>query len=352
MSDTLPAPNLPQPNGYGPITARQLYERTFALLREDFKLFFGIVLVVIGVEIVVGVVLGLGGVWTRHTGAAGPIAKVLFLLPIVLVGGVLIYLFTQIIQGALFFATRSKLTGPPLSVGEACQMAAARLGRIVGISALVALRMFGYMILFYLAMTIMLAIAVASLGGPTHFAAQLQQYAASPAPAGVYLLAVLFGLVFLLGYLAFLLWLVARYALSVPACLAEDLTVTNAIRRSIRLSARSRGRIYAVLAGAFCLWIAVTLLTVPVQLLMGAAMGAHAHHVSHGAAFLGLLLAAFRMVVSGILIAFMGVATTLCYYDLRARKEGFGAVSSWNDDGAGSLIAPDASPLLNPDVTL
>ncbi|HET9086283.1 MAG TPA: hypothetical protein VFN53_02055 [Acidobacteriaceae bacterium] len=351
MSDPLPAPNLPQPNGYGPLTARQLYERTFALLREDFKLFFGIVLVVIGVEIVVGVVLGLGGVWTRHTGAAGPIAKVLFLLPIGLVGGALIYLFTQIIQGALFFATRSKLIGPPLSVGEACQMAAARLGRIVGISALVALRMLGYMVLFYLGMAMVLVIAVASLGGATHFAGQLQQYAASPVPAGLYILAVLCGLVFLLVYLTFLFWLVARYALSVAACLAEDLTVTNAIRRSLRLSARSRGRIYAVLAGAFCLWIAVTLLTLPVQ-LMGAAMGAHAHHISHGAEFLGLLLAAFRMVVSGIVIAFMGVATTLCYYDLRVRKEGFGAASGWNENGAGPVIAPDTSPLLNPDVTL
>lgn len=351
MSDTLPVPDLPQPNGYGPLTARQLYERTFALLREDFRLFFGIVLIVIGVEIVVGTVLGLGGVWTRHTGTAGPIARVLFLVPIALMGGALIYLFTQIIQGALFFATRSKLTGPPLSVGEACQMAAAKLGRIVGISALVALRMFGYMILFYLAMTMVLVIAVALLGGATHFAGQLQQYASSPAPSGVYVLAVLCGLVFLLGYLVFLLWLVARYALSVPACLAEDLRVTDAIRRSIRLSARSRERIYAVLVGAFCLWIAVTLLTLPVQ-LMGAAMGAHAHHISHGAEFLGLLLAGFRMVVSGILIAFMGVATTLCYYDLRARKEGFGAASSWNDIGPGPVIAPDTSPLLNPDVTL
>jgi len=38
------------------------------------------------------------------------------------------------------------------------------------------------------------------------------------------------------------------------------------------------------------------------------------------------LLAAFRIFVSAVIVAVMGIATALCYYDLRVRKEGFGIV--------------------------
>jgi len=58
MNDNVILPNSPRPNVYGPITPSEMFERTAALLRENFKLFFGIALVVLGVEIVVGGVLG------------------------------------------------------------------------------------------------------------------------------------------------------------------------------------------------------------------------------------------------------------------------------------------------------
>ncbi|MHB1745759.1 MAG: hypothetical protein ACYCRE_13460, partial [Acidobacteriaceae bacterium] len=41
-----------------------------------------------------------------------------------------------------------------------------------------------------------------------------------------------------------------------------------------------------------------------------------------------LLLAGFRIVTSAFIVAIMGVATALCYYDLRVRKEGFGVVAT------------------------
>jgi hypothetical protein len=52
MNDQTMIPNPSQPNVYGPITAGQMFERTFRLLRENFKLFFGIVLILVGVHIV------------------------------------------------------------------------------------------------------------------------------------------------------------------------------------------------------------------------------------------------------------------------------------------------------------
>jgi hypothetical protein len=56
------------------------------------------------------------------------------------------------------------------------------------------------------------------------------------------------------------------------------------------------------------------------------ATGIYGHQ---GVAFgvVGILLTGFRILVSALIVAVMGIATALCYYDLRVRKEGFGVVA-------------------------
>ena len=326
MNDNVILPNSPRPNVYGPITPSEMFERTAALLRENFKLFFGIALVVLGVEIVVGGVLGGTGMWTSHfTAGAGPIAKALFMVPVTLLGAAVIFVFMQIVQGALFIATQAKLASIPMSVGEACRLAAEKVGRLIGIALLVALRIFGYVLLFYFAVVALFLVVTLALGGFSHLVRRVPFQAGHLPPIGL----LIFGGIFLLGllvlYLFVLLWLYARYALSIPAGLAENASVTEAIRRSIHLTRGSKGRLYSLFLVTFGIYVVVAAVIFPVQMM--ALHAAHAHHSINSTTIqiTTMLIGFLEDAVSAIVITFVGVATALCYFDLRVRKEGFGA---------------------------
>ena len=342
-------PGYVQPNAYGPVTPTQMFERTMTLLRENFKLFFGIVLVAVGVEVVVGTVLGLSEFWMRHSsnGADG-MMKVLLLSPLVLLGAALVYIFAQIIQGALFYATQAKLTDASMTVGEACKLAADKVGKIIGISLLVALRILGYIVLFYIAFIFLAFMVALGFGGLASISGQNLIRSVAAQSIGVYVLIGILGLLFLVFYLGYLLWLVARYAASIPACLAENLPITEAIHRSVRLSARSRGRIYALFLVVGGVWIAITLITLPLQFL--AVHAARSHHAITPimVGIFSLCIAGFKILVSAFLVAFMGVAITLCYFDLRVRKERFGVVLQPPASEPDPIILPPAPELQSP----
>jgi hypothetical protein len=345
MSEPAILPNPSQPNVYGPITAGQMFERTFALLRENFKLFFGIVLILVGVEIVVGGISGgifgasaisLGG----STVGPASLGRILFLMPIMVVGGVLLFILIQIIQGALFVAARARLAGTPMTVGDACKLAADKAGRLIGISLLIFVRAIGYVLLFCTAMVVVGAV-IALFTGLTHAVGGdmfSRGHHASLAAIAVLLLFLVVGGI---AYLLFWLWLASRYALSIPTALAENLSITDSIHRSIHLSHGSRGRLYALFVSIMIADIAIALVTVPFQLMLG--HGSFGHHgVALGA--MTFLVAGFRILVSAFIVAVMGVATALCYYDLRVRKEGFGMAAP--PPAAAVPIAPaDAWPM-------
>ena len=251
--------------------------------------------------------------------------RALVLFPVSLVGGVLIYIVTQIIQGALFIATDAKLAGAPMSVGQACGAAAEQAGRLVGIALLIALRVVGYVMLMYFVAAVLFGFIALAFGGFAHLGGELQYHPGHlPALGTIALFGLLLLTVFVL-YLALVFWLFVRYALAIPAALAENLSVTDAIRRSIHLSSGSRGRLYALILIVACVYIGIAAVTLPVQMMF--ARGAMLHPAAPTLAFEAVtaILAVFRIVASAIVIAFMGIATALCYYDLRVRKEGFGA---------------------------
>ena len=104
--------------------------------------------------------------------AVGPasLGRVLFLMPVVFVAGILLFILVQIIQGALFIATRAKLADTQITVGDACKLAADKAGRLVGISLLIVLRVIGYVLLFVLAFGI-LAGVIGVFGRLAHVAA-------------------------------------------------------------------------------------------------------------------------------------------------------------------------------------
>ncbi len=305
-----------------------MFERTFALLRDNPKLFFGIAAVLFGVEIVIGGVLGGSGLWMMRS-SVGTVAmtRMLVTFPLALLGGLMIYVFTQIIQGALFLATQARLAKTPMTVGEACRLAADKIGRLVGISILVALRMFGYMLLLYFGLAIVGVIVALMFGGFAHLAGNLRinpGVAHGPAQLlGAGALVLFFLLALGVLYILALLWLFARYAIAIPSALAENASVTEAIRRSIHLTRGSKGRLYALFLAVFGVYILIAAVALPVQMMI---LHATAHRVAAAPlTALLMLLPIFENLVGVVVITFVGIATALCYFDLRVRKEGFGA---------------------------
>jgi hypothetical protein len=129
--------------------------------------------------------------------------------------------------------------------------------------------------------------------------------------------------------------------------LAENLSVTDAIRRSIHLSSDSRGRLYALFLIVFCIYVGIAAVTLPVQMIFARGAILHPAAPTLAAEAVTAVVAIFRIVASAIVIAIMGIATALCYYDLRVRKEGFGASPAPSAPEAPSPVWPaaPASPI-------
>lgn len=333
MSEPVILPNPSQPNVYGPITAGQMFERTFALLRDNFNLFFGIVLILIGVHIVAMGIFGGSEFWMiRSNGGAPSVSGALLMLPIFVIGGVLFFIFILIIQGAFFIATRARFSGAAITVGEACKLAADKAGRLTGIALLVFVRMIGYTLLFYVASLIVALIVALTFGGLHRASGAVPFAVGHGASLGFIAIFLALGLLWLVIYLLFGLWLYARYALSVPAALEENLSVTESIRRSVQLSRGSKGRLYAMLLSVVVAYIIVDAVLFPVELMAFNPFHPHttgmAVAMGPGLLVLSSAISIVSIAMSALVMVFIGIATALCYYDLRVRKEGFGIAMS------------------------
>jgi hypothetical protein len=300
-------------NPYGPFTPTSLLQRTFSIYREQPKLVFGLVLIMALVELIAtGVVSASASQLGRGEGGGSLHAlQALLFVCIALMAWLLTYLVTQVVHGAFFYAVTAQLQQRPISLGTASSMAQGRLGRLIGVSAQVALRIFGYEFLFGAAA----ALAVGMVAFLVHGA-----MGATLHTAGSVTFMLLLAPVAALGLVAFglaVFWTIARYAIAVPACLSEDIPSSAAIWRSIHLSAKNRGRIYAMYAFVLLLGCASMALLVPMAVL-SMRNGGH----TAGAMFLNAVASAGDLLLGAWLVSFTGIATTLCYYDLRVRKEG------------------------------
>lgn len=313
-------------NVYGPRTAGQIFDQTFALLRENPGLFFGIGLVLLLIELLFGGVVAGSEFWLIHTSPnASPAGVMLLFFPIALLSGVLLLVLTQIIKGAIFFAARARLTGLQMTVGDACTLAMQQVGKIVAIAILVALRIIGYVLLFYFVAALMIFIPAIALGGLTHGVGQSPMHLGAGRLAGLGAAFLLLAIIGMVAYLGMILWLVSRYAVAIPAGLEEDLPATGAIRRSVRLSHGSKGRLLAVILAMFCFVLVVfAALVLPLQLTQLHAAAHSLAAVRAGGILLNAGISILANLIGMIATVFLYVAFTLCYFDLRVRKERLG----------------------------
>jgi hypothetical protein len=122
---------------------------------------------------------------------------------------------------------------------------------------------------------------------------------------------------FLLG-LIYGVWMSLRYSLAMPACVVEELSASQALKRSIELSTGSRGRI-----------LVLGLLVYAVRMLLGILLGFPflAFAFKHPGTPFPIALLAIQQITVFIVSTFIGpiysTGLTLFYYDQRIRKEGY-----------------------------
>jgi hypothetical protein len=135
------------------------------------------------------------------------------------------------------------------------------------------------------------------------------------------------GLVFLLFVIlgAFAAWMLLRFCLAFPACVVEQATAWTALKRGVRLSHGTRGRILLLyILGIILNWMLtwVIALVVIITIALIPALQGQKHTETVGMIAMFALYGAY-FAVKALIKPVYGIALTLFYFDQRIRKEGF-----------------------------
>ena len=274
-----------------PISTLELLDRTLKLYCRDFVKFAGLSIVGPVATFAYRLRYGGGTVALVHLHSSTAAPAVLG----VLVGIVIVFAGASISSAATVEAAAAVSRGSKVRVAEGYRALGERLWQIIGIVLSVFIRACPGGVLLIGAGVMALAMA-AALGYNSRVEAGTIGYVC--------------GSVSLISAIFASIWICARYAVAVQACVVEDIGSRLALKRSTFLTAGDRGRVAIVHFAFLILVLAADFIFGAPTLLLP----------SHGAAFR----------ISGAVAGFIAVALTspvatigmsLVYYDERARKE-------------------------------
>ncbi len=275
-----------------PMSTGEVLDRTFNLYRNNFQLFAGIA-TILSLASLIGalllVVMGVGAVTTTPD-MRNPGAFVL-MIGAWAIGYLLFYLVGYALsQGATIYAVSKVHLGQHTTIKDSYNAIRPQLGSIIFIIFIIFLRIFGALILAYILTALIVGAAIAVRAG---------------------VIAAMLGGCLLIGATVWILSIICKYALAVPACLLEKVRGVAALRRSRELAQGSLFRIFIVLLLVFVLNFVFSL---ALQWLGALALFSYA--------LIGWnLLAGF--VASTLSFPISNIAYSLFYYDQRIRKEAF-----------------------------
>ncbi|MET0604682.1 MAG: glycerophosphoryl diester phosphodiesterase membrane domain-containing protein [Baekduia sp.] len=211
---------------------------------------------------------------------------------------------------------------------------------VAGQTAIIALGFLGYLLGIVACYR---AIADTYLGRETSARASLR-YAGDRLGATLWLTIVL-GIGLLAGFLAFLVpgvWLYIAWAVAYPVMLVEGTGGVAALKRSFTLT---QTRWWATAGRMIVTFILVGVVTVAAALLFLAPTELFLKDTSFGALILEHVA---NLVVSLVTTPFVAAVTTLVYFDLRVRKEGFDPALLAEGQGRPVAFGPPAPPSAPP----
>jgi hypothetical protein len=321
-----------------PLTLGEILDRTAELYRTHFLLFAGISAIFATVMLAIQllylrslVMLGYPNLMAHWTWGTA-VAAVLEALVILLLAGLSIVANNRAVAWVYL--------DQPASIGEAARGVFPRLGRYLGLMSNIAFRAWTPLAVIYVAF---FAVMFSMLPHDfmTNPAAMQNSINNNPASILSFGVAMLVLAPLFLVATAYGIFMSLRYSLSVPACVVEELTARQAIRRSVQLSKGSRGGIFvlALLVGA-------------IKMLLGYLFGfpilaLALKHPGQPLPMHWLVVQQLGVYLSNLLIGpVYAIGLTLFYYDQRIRKEGFDI--EWMMHAAG-LAAPLALESAAPD---
>ena len=317
-----PTPALP-PSGYVfPMSFGQILDRIFRLVRSHLRPFLAIGMFPIGVMfaifVAIIVALYLGGVFVRPPAQPSAAAILWIAVPADLLFIPVMFVMYGLFYGASTYAALQADHDVEVTAGEAFSHAWSKLGRYVWLMVLRSL---------IVSIPIVLVALAVGVGG---LMLGLFPKGGNPDPAALFFLIPLF-ILFYLGAIVYAILMSLRLSLAFPACVHENITAMQSIKRSGVLTPGAKGRIFLVLLIVYAIsYIAMMILYVVG--LFAFAIAAFAGAASHAsltspttialAVAGGLAVIVVVLVLSAILMAAYSVAFAVFYRDQCLRNQG------------------------------
>jgi MFS family permease len=325
-----------------PLRLSEILDLTARIYRKNFVLFAGIYAVLAGTVLALSLLaLGAGGYLKAHATSPTGLPLALGWVSVLLSGIAILVLLllTGATTAAICRAVARLLVGETVTIGGAYASTLPRLGRYVGLQALIALVVGWPLILLFAGYGTALFHIVRGLRAQAGAAAQ--HAAANPHAAVVVLVLTGVFCLLLIPVMAYVILMGLRYWLAMPACVLEDVPALRAMRRSAGLGKGGRGRMFL-----FVLVVGAIVLVVmgPVQVLTIMDLVKHHGHMGLGMRAASEIMQFFTNCLIGPIHA---IGFTLFYYDQRVRREG--CVTEWGSGAAGLPSPEDAVGLMPPE---
>ena len=283
-----------------PLGLGEILDRTFQLYRARFTLFLGIAAVSTILELLWSALqLGETSLVSRHP--IGPAQQVISTVTII-AGWAVSFGTAAIATAAINRAVLAIYEGMPTSIVAAYSAVRGRWITCVWVNILA----------FFIAWSPVILVALGAV-----LAVVLARSAKSLLQANM--VTIVYGFGGLAAIIAFPLcvWLTLRYSLAIPACIQEGIGTLHSLKRSIRLSQDSRGRIFMLFLVVGVAWsIVLTVLMSPTFVMVAKNKG----HIATGLTIYTLCVS---FLCGTLLKPLFGIGLTLFYYDARIRKEGY-----------------------------
>ncbi len=286
-----------------PMSTGQLLDHTFALYRKNFFLFVGIATVGPAANVIfqlLTVGANVGAPFGQRRLMVNPSDVATFVLGMFL-GYVILLAGMAVSHAATVKAVAAVHLGRAISISGAYKALRGRILSLFGTLILIFLIMCGVVFVVGLSM-VPVFLVIGMLGRSSH----------NPAAAVVTGAA---AIVVFLAISAAMIWLFARYALAIQACIVENLGPAASLRRSNFLTRGDRWRAVAIY-GVFLL----------LGMILGFGLGAIGGAV--GTLFHNRIAAAVVIYLAGFIAGSLTgplatIGLSLLYYDERVRKEAF-----------------------------
>jgi hypothetical protein len=285
-----------------PLSIGELLDRTFSLYRQNFALFVGVSILGPAAMLCYQMALAAVGVGGTHSGVIRNQGSVI----LAVVTGVIFYLIGYSISAAATVkAVASVYLGKTIRIGEAYARVKGCVSRVVGVLlAIMVIAGLGSVLIIGLGT----GIAAGAITGGRVAAGTAGSIVGGVIGIGAFIASILMAVGFAM-----------RYALSVQACVVEELGVGASLKRSRALTKDARKRVVTVIV------VCTIVIMVLAILFGGLSVMALSFVVPRGGGFFARqVVAQIARLISGVLGApLMTIAMSLVYYDERVRKEAF-----------------------------